>query len=321
MRRKTPIFSALILLLTLLTACAPAPEATASPAPDTAEQELIERFGTRCITEQTREIELDGFEGRVWFVPYSPFHSYFYVKLMQEGETLAELSSGAHEGYGGDDFRGLESVVFRELNGDGDTDIVIVGRFGDECFAEVFLSGNGYSPEERFYRDDELGEELKRRAEACGVPLTAEWAADMLCMDENGQTAIKSWVGEFDDWHGAYRAAAEWYRERERPIPDDPMKYYPNYTPASFALVDIDGDDTPELAVSTGHDGGRVTDMFTFRDGTLYRPMCFDYTYELEYLPGQNSVRFWRNGILCSHRLYQRLGPDGEMHTADELTI
>lgn len=321
MRQKTPRFTLIILLiLTLLTACAPAaetpaentpvPTATPEPTPDAVTQELIDMFGSSCVPEHTQQLTLDGFDGEVWFVPYRPFHSYAYAQIIQNGEVLAQLNSRVHEGLGGDKFSGLGSVAFRDLNGDGKTDIVMIELFGDERFASLFFSApeDTDTPEERFYRDDELEKELEDRADFCSVPLTAEWAADMVRIAYDGSLEISGWAGGFDDWQTAYRAAAE--RFEQSCTPEDLYYGIPQYS-----LIDVDGDDVPELAAAIG-DGHYYIKLYTFRNGTLYTPMeLWWYDKSPGYRPGENIIRFSVYGILCSIYYYTEIGADGELHT------
>lgn len=288
MRRKTTLFAVLLMILALLSACAAAPETpaentpapTAAPEPGPAldaEQQLIDMFGPGCITEYTQRLTLDGFEGEVWFVPYSPFRSYVYAKLIQNGETLAQLNSRAHEGCGGKDFSGLDSVAFRDLNGDGKTDIVMIECFGDERFASLFFSSSGDTdvPERRFYHDNALEREIESRAELCSDPLTAEWAADMVRIDPYGGVELCNRVGEFDSWQTAYRTVAE----QETWI-------------SGYGLIDIDGDSIPELAAGTD---GYFLRLYTYRGGALYKLKEGAYgaggNYGYEYLPGENTIR------------------------------
>lgn len=288
MRRGIPLFAILMLILVLLSACAaaaevptentPAPTATHEPEPTPdAEQQLVDMFGPGCITEYTQQLNLDGFDGEVWFVPYRPFGSFVYTKLIQNGETVAQLNSRTHEDYGEEDFSGLDSVALRDLNGDGKTDIVMIECFGDERFASLFFSRPGDTdvPEDRFYHDIMLEREIESRAELRSDPLTAEWAADMVRIDPYGGVEICNWVGEFDDWQTAYRAVAE----QETWI-------------SGYGLIDIDGDSIPELAAGTD---GYFLSLYTYRGGALYKLKEGAYgaggNYGYEYLPGENRIR------------------------------
>lgn len=304
-------------LLVLMCACGgaeqtpaentPAPTAMSEPAPDPAQQKLIDMFGPRCVTEHTQQLTLDGFEGEVWFVPYRPFHSYAYAQIIQNGETLAQLNSRAHEGYGGEKFTGLDSVAFRDLSGDGKTDIVMIERFGGERFASLFFSAPEDTdvPEELFYRDGELEKELEDRADFCSLPLTAEWAADMVRIAYDGSLGISGWAGEFDDWRTAYRAAALWFEQSYK------QGDYPAYYGSPvYSLIDVDGDDVPELAATIGVD--HLISIYTFRAGTLYMPAR---RYGFEYIPGENSVMHYADGLLTNIWYYIEIGPDGDWRT------
>ncbi len=302
MRREIPRFAILLLILALLSACAaaaeapaentPAPTATPEPAPD-AEQQLLDMFGSGCMTEYIQQLTLDGFDGEVWFVPYRPskpyrpFNAHVYAYIMQNGEVLAQLNSRTHDGYGVEDFSGLDSVAFRDLNGDGKTDIVMVECFGDERFVSLFFSTSldTDDPEWRFDRDDYLGRALESRAAICSVPLTAEWAADMVRIGPYGYVELSNWSGEFDDWQTAYRTVAEQYAR------DYPPSKEETWT-SGYGLMDIDGDCIPELA--TGIDGIFLR-LYTYRGGALYKLMEGAYgaggNYGYEYLPGENTIR------------------------------
>lgn len=320
MRRKTLCFM-LLLILALLSACAgapetpaaentPAPTATPEPTPE-AEQQLIDMFGPRCITEYTQQLTLDGFDGEVWFVPYRPFNRCVYAKLIQNGETLAQLNCNGHEGCGGEEFAGLDSVAFRDLNGDGKTDIVMIERFGDERFASLFFSADmdTDAPDERFYRAYLIEWELENRAALCSVPLTAEWAADMVRVDDDGSLKVRSWTGDFDDWRAAYRAAAERFA---RECQHESLMAEPLY-----ALIDVDGDDVPELAACADNYISHIS-IYTFRDGALYNPVQW---WECGYFPGGNSVMHFMRDISSFVDFFVEIGPDGEGHRNAELRM
>ncbi len=59
------------------------------------EAAMKERFGEGCIEEQTFAVELNGYEGEVWFVPLAPSEENpeFRAKLVRDGKVLARLSS------------------------------------------------------------------------------------------------------------------------------------------------------------------------------------------------------------------------------------
>lgn len=52
--------------------------------------ELKNRFGENCISEQTFEVELSEYEGKVWFVPYAPAEDgqALDMQIIQDGEIL-----------------------------------------------------------------------------------------------------------------------------------------------------------------------------------------------------------------------------------------
>lgn len=310
MKRGTlrPMALALILLAALLCACAPVAEDT-----PTAEDELRAQYGALCITEYVQEAELDGFDGAVCFVPYRPFGAYVYAEIIQDGKALETLRSYQHPGHGRNDFSGLDAVDFRDVDGDGAADIILIERFGEESFVSLFFARPEGEAGSRFYCDSALSERLTDRARIASAELTAEWIAEMAREEAQAEAEnafeepetdewgrISGKAGEFDDWQTAYRAVAEWY-EREYPPPE--KETIINFPPIGYDLIDVDGDDTPELAAGRS---GHFLGLYTFRDGVLYVlmdrwAMGAGGNFGYEYIPGENSIMNRDTDYRCLH--------------------
>ena len=98
-----------------------------------------EQFGEYCISEQTFEVELSEYNGKVCFVPYRPSEDEeFHMQIVQNGQAMTELRGYVPEKLEGEAFRSLDAVSFYDVNYDGQTDIVLVETYGDTSFAAVY---------------------------------------------------------------------------------------------------------------------------------------------------------------------------------------
>lgn len=92
-----------------------------------------------------------------------------------------------------------------------------------------------------------------------------------------------------------------------------------------YDLVDIDGDDIPELAA--GIDGYFVS-LYTYHDGTVYRLMDqWGYgamgNVGYEYLPGENRLRNYNNDYagLVLYTTYMTVNSQHKIEVAEEIKI
>ena len=163
---------------------------------------MKERFGEDCIAEQCFEVELNGCEGEVWFVPFAPSADdpEFHAQVIRDGEILAELSPYLPAGISGKSFTSLDAVSLWDVNFDGLTDIVMIETYGDKQFAAVYY-GHYYkfsdgSESWNFWCKEELSDRISAQAEG---PLTVSGIRSILTGGKRN--------GEFDSYAEAYEAA------------------------------------------------------------------------------------------------------------------
>lgn len=245
-----------------------------SGADETAEsKELKRRFGSNCITEQTFEVELSEYDGKVWFVPYvSPGGRNFQMQIIQGKEVLKDISAYVPEELSGEKFVSLDAVAFFDINYDNETDIVLIETYGDTTFAVVYY-GEVYTYSDGLasvYFDvkEELSDNLTGSVDNLTVPAIRDFLS-------NGKKN-----GEFEDYREAYLAAGK-LREAES---DGKIKY---------KLIYFDDDDIPELVAD---DTGYFVSMYTFHDGRIYTVMDeWGYgaggNHGYDYCPRKSSVR------------------------------
>lgn len=245
------------------------PDADEMPQADA----LKRRFGETCIAEQTFEVELSEYDGKVWFVPFAPSGDEdFHIQIMQGEEVLGSISAYVPEELAGEKFVSLDAVAFFDVNYDDKTDIVLIETYGNTCFAAVYYGeAHTYLDGDAsvyFYVMERLSNNLTSRVETLTIPVIRDFFG-------NGKKN-----GAFTDYREAYLAVGK-LKEMES---DGKIRY---------ELVYFDEDDIPELvADQTGY----FMSLYTFHDGKIYTLMD-DWGYGAmgnagyEYCPGKNSLR------------------------------
>ena len=106
-----------ILFFIILLTAAKSPEAEA----------MQKMFGENCIGEQTFEVELSEYSGKVYFVPFAPSQSNpdFSMQIIQNGEVLTKIHSYVPDELKGETFSSLDAVSFYDVNYDDQTDILM----------------------------------------------------------------------------------------------------------------------------------------------------------------------------------------------------
>lgn len=276
-------------------------EGAAADMPEAAQEEadgLRERFGENCIPEQTFEVELSEYPGKVWFVPFAPVGNDqdFTARIIQDGEILTEIEGYVPEELLGKSFESLDAVSFFDMNYDGSTDIVMLCTYGGRSFAAVYYgedSEDEYRP--YFWAQDTLSKALSEQVN----PLTFSEIRDYLGGRKNG---------EFADYREAYQAVV---RLQSLESADSEETY---------DLIYVDEDDVPELTI--GVDSYWVS-LYTYRDGTVYTLMD-NWGYGAggnvgyEYAPRKNNLRNYSNDYAgaISYLTYMTIG---EKHTLDTM--
>lgn len=214
-----------------------------------------EMFGEDCIAEQCFEVELNGCEGTVYFVPFAPSanQSEFRMQVMRDGEVLAGITPYVPAKASGKKFQSLDAVSFWDVNFDGFTDIVTIVTYGDTQFAAVYY-GDMFQYEEEYWSfisEDELSENLSAQADR---PMTIAGIRSLLTGGKKN--------GEFENYAQAYEAVIN-LSELEG-LAASVTKYGGEFL---YDLIYVNEDEVPELV--SGRTGYFVN-LYTYQDGTLY---------------------------------------------------
>ena len=189
--------------------------------------EIKNRFGDNCISEQTFEVELSEYSGKVWFVPYAPAEEgqELNIQLVQDGTILTQLQPYVPESLEGQQFAGLDAVSFFDINYDNYTDIVLIETYGNATFVAVYYGFAAETDEEYRYFVPQwsLSETLSSKAN----PVSIAGIRELLGAKKNG---------EFAGYQEAYAAIIKlWEVEDDSNLSGD--------------LIYVDRDDIPELVI------------------------------------------------------------------------
>lgn len=247
------------------------PDAQETSADDARIADIKKMFGENCIAEQTFEVELSEYSGKVWFVPYMPSTDKpdFRMQIVQNGEVLKEIKAYVPTELAGEKFCSLDAVSFFDVNYDDLTDIVLIETYGNTAFAAVYYGNNYGTPS--FLSQDRLSEELSRQVEPLTVPGIRSFLSD----------GIRN--GGFSGYQEAYRAVARWYELKELGYTMEPK----------YDLIYIDDNEIPELVAGIN---GYYVSLYSYSDGKVYCLMD-DWGYGAmgnsgyEYVPKENSLR------------------------------
>ena len=260
--------------------------------------EMKSMFGESCIAEQTFEVELSEYDGKVYVVPYAPTEeeARFHIAIYQDGEVLADLMEYLPEELEGSTFTSLDAISFFDVNFDGCTDIVTVSTYGDVSCAMIYYG---------FAKD---ADEYERYfSSAYGL---SEWISANL--ENLTVSEIRSFVaqskknGEFTGYQEAYEARIH-------------LCECENAGEMTYDLIYFDEDDVPELVA--GVEGYRVS-LYTYREGRLYT-LINDWTYGAggnsgyEYAPKKNSLRNYNADFagLLMYTMYMSVNEQLKMET------
>lgn len=123
-----------------------------------------ENWQEGMIADQSFEVTLSEYSGKVWFAAYPPSDSMDVIlKIVQDKETLETLATYTPEFVSAYSFTSLDAVSFVDYNGDGNTDILIIKTFGDQT-VPVIYEGTP-DQEEKFTLKAELSVRAKQQAE------------------------------------------------------------------------------------------------------------------------------------------------------------
>lgn len=253
-----------------------------SPIPEKDETEpsgtedLEKRFGENCIIEQTFEVELSEYNGKVYFVPFAPSegHQDLHIQIIQGSKTLADIPSYVPDELAEEKFSSLDAVTFYDINYDGSTDILLIETYGSTSFAAVYygFDADAEDYERQFISQEQLSENITRQTEPLSIPEIRSFLS-------NGKKN-----GEFSSYQEAYETVS-----RLCELEDTAEKGY--------NLIYFDANDIPELVAGVN---GYYTSLYTYNNGTVYTLMDrWPYgamgNAGYEYSPGKNSLRNYNN--------------------------
>lgn len=122
-----------------------------------------EQFGEYCISEQTFEVELSEYNGKVCFVPYRPSEDEeFHMQIVQDRSIFTEIKGRVPDNLAGESFKSLDAVSFFDVNYDAYTDIVLIETYGDTSFAAIYygFAADGDEYERSFWFEERLSERI-----------------------------------------------------------------------------------------------------------------------------------------------------------------
>lgn len=300
--RKTILFAFLLFTAGAFTACSQEPEAEIeeleiyeNPSPkekaaDEADNEtegsaafdnniaetaqpdhMKEMFGEGCISDQTFEVTLSEYDGKVWFVPFAPSEDNpdFHMQIIQDGEVLTNICAYVPKWLSEEKFQSLDAVSFFDVNYDGNTDIVLITTYDNTSFAGIYYGDiDAYDHQKSFFFQEKLSENISGQVEPLSVPEIIHFLSD------------GTRNGEFHDYREAYKAVS-----RLCDLEDGEEQEY--------NLIYFDDDDIPELVAGKN---GYYTSLYTYRNGSVYTlmdrwPYGAGGNHGYEYSEGKNSLR------------------------------
>lgn len=270
-------------------------------AEETKEDEMKQRFGENCITDQVFEVELSEYSGKVFFVPFAPSEDkpYYHIKIIQNEEVLTEIEAYIPDSLTGGEFDSLDAVSFYDVNYDDNTDIVMIETYGDKSFAAIYYGYDGEEDYEKYFMIQErLSENITDQAEALSVPGIRSLLSD----------GKKN--GEFSDYREAYYAVSR-------------LCKLEGIEETGYDLIYFDEDDIPELAAGVD---GYYTSLYTYADGKIYTLMD-QWAYGAmgnsgyEYSPGKNSLRNYNADYAGAilYTTYMKIGSQYSMDTVVQI--
>lgn len=239
-------------------------------------EDLEKRFGGNCIIEQTFEVELSEYNGKVYFVPFAPSedHQDLHIQIIQDSKTLADIPSYVPDELAEEKFSSLDAVTFYDINYDGSTDILLIETYGSTSFAAVYygFDADAEDYERQFISQEQLSENITKQAKPLSIPEIRSFLS-------NGKKN-----GEFSSYQEAYETVSRLYE-----LEDTAEKGY--------NLIYFDANDIPELVAGVN---GYYTSLYTYNNGTVYTLMDrWPYgamgNAGYEYSPGKNSLRNYNN--------------------------
>lgn len=268
--------------------------------------EIKNRFGENCISEQTFEVELSEYDGKVWFVPYAPAEEAQQpeIQIVQDGEILTTLQPYVPDRLAGQSFTSIDAVAFWDINYDNYTDIALIETYGNTAFAVVYY---GFAhDEEEYYRYFDVQWDLSDMISDKASPVTIAGIRDLLGNKKNG---------EFTSYQEAYTQIVKLWE-----LTYGSEVYGVDLT---YDLIYVDGDDIPELVIS---DNGFWVTLYTYHDGRTYALMDY-WSYGVmgnvgyEYIPKGNRLRNYNSDYAGAVRYttYMSMNDRHSLETATQI--
>ena len=263
--------------------------------------EIKNRFGENCISEQTFEVELSEYDGKVWFVPYAPAEEgqELDIQIVQDGEILTKFQPYVPDQLEGQLFTSLDAVTFFDINYDNCTDIVLIETYGNTTFAAIYY---GFAHDEKEdYRYFNVQWTLSEIISDKVNPVTIAGLRNLLGEKKNG---------EFTSYQEAYAEIVKLWE----------LEYGSELT---YDLIHFDQDDIPELVIA---DNGFWVSLYTYHGGRTYALMDH-WSYGVmgnagyEYIPGGNRVRNYNSDYAGAIRYntYMSMNDQYSMETVTEI--
>lgn len=226
-----------------------------------------------AIPEQTFDVALSEYSGKVRFTPYAPMgkEEPFRMEITQNGKLLTRIPEYVPEWLEGETFNRLDAVAFEDVNFDGNTDILLIATYGDVSFAAVYYGfADKENPEnERYFLpESQLSEALTRQVQDLTIPGIRKFL-----------TGGKK-NGEFSSYQEAYEAVGR-------------LSQLESGNSRTYNLIYLNDDAIPELAEDVP---GYNLSLYTYADGRVYQLMDhWGYgamgNAGYEYSAGKNSLR------------------------------
>lgn len=264
--------------------------------------EMKAMFGEHCIAEQTFEVELSEYDGKVYVVPFTATldESRFHIKIIQNGEVLKTVRAYVPEELKGEAFAGLDAISFFDVNFDDCTDIVTIQKYGDTSLVtvEYGFAKNADEYERNFNTAYDLSDWLTTSLENPTIP-------EIRSLVTQGNRN-----GEFTGYQEAYETRIH-------------LCELENNSAMTYDLIYFDEDNVPELVA--GRPGYGVS-LYTYHDGRLYTLMD-NWAYGAagnagyEYAPKKNNLRNYNADFagLILYTTYMSMNEKFEMETIAQI--
>lgn len=282
------------------------PEQTDTTQTDTTQTDTMQTdtmqnmFGEYCIVEQTFEVELSEYPGKVYFVPFAPSENDqdFHMQIIQDDKVLTDIYAYVPGELAEERFSSLDAVSFYDVNYDGNTDIVLIETYGNTRFAAIYygFDADASDYEKRFTLQEQLSENLSAQVKPLSIPEIRNFLS-------NGKKN-----GKFTSYQEAYHSISR-------------LCELESTGEETYNLIYFDDDNIPELVAGVD---GYYASLYTYHDGNIYTLMN-RWSYGAggntgyEYSPRKNSMRNY-NSDYAGAILYTTYMSVSEHHTMDTVT-